>query len=222
MTRISFSSLSKYKSLLEELEIHSELNAIDIDRIITNYSELEKSLLENTQKQGDVESKKVKEVIDRMNKVYFGYRARPDYAGIKHDKFTDKAVFNYFLKLIDDKPINHDLIPKEGITEGRKLYGAFAAYADYTGKGHDCMIRHRGNTELGKKIITRLNNGRHSSKDKNPYHTDTYLHHNFHYILAVYWPGIKRTNGKEMESLNADQQIKRFIIPEVKKFYNVK
>lgn len=101
-----------------------------------------------------------KEIKDRMNQVYFGYIGRVQTDGLDSvcsDKsLMEKVVFSYFQALLDDHPDIITFQPIAGVSEERKLYGAFSGYADFVSMGYNIMERHRGDSKLGIKIINKL------------------------------------------------------------------
>lgn len=158
---IPFVDLGQYKALLRTLEERSRgtLTAEEADSLIVESSGLERSLLEGSPKgrkrrtsnqSKDIENR----IIDAYNEVYFGYRGRPDFpeGASKHPKF----VFNYFKKLLENKPEVVTIQPQENLLDSRRIYGIFNPYADFCGEGYDVMNRHRRDQEIGRLVITRI------------------------------------------------------------------
>lgn len=179
---ISFKSINDYTLFLREVVDRSKstLSIQDVDSMIVAHSELETSLLDEQEKPKLIKDLTVlkREIKDRMNAVYFDHRGRPDYDGLSEsDEVIEKIVFSYFQRLLEDKPEVITLEPNEGLTEERKLYGAFCVYADFYKEGYFIMGRHQNDSKLGRKIIDRL----HKSNFTATQHVDLA----FSYILGV-------------------------------------
>jgi len=156
-------------------------------------------------------------IQDRMNAVYFDQRTRPDYYNLptctKDER--NQLVLAYFKELLQDKPI----IPQDqsfsAVSQERKLYGAFACYADALQEGYNVMFNHHNDSQMGQLIIDRL--------QKSTFHSQNYkyLDSAYSYILGVtpYEKIAAKYNDKTTTVLNGP--LKTDVINAVKKMYGV-
>ena len=116
--------------------------------------------------------------------------------------------------MLDDEPEIVECTPIEGLTEGRKLFGAFCAYAEFFREGYSVMqVRHRGDAEMGRRIIRRLQSCTLAVKER----TELAIS----YMIGINARSEILEQHRPLTDEKMDGPVKQAVIAKIKERYNV-